>query len=145
MTQKLTFLCAAFVLAMATPAGAQRFLYTGLPDSAVLSFFGRLQKAVGAGDRAAVAGMVKYPFRVNRDATHHANIETAAELLKQYAAVFTPGIRKAIVTETAAKLTGSPDGVAIKAGAVWIAGTCDKSLPRKCRLGVASVNLHGEK
>jgi hypothetical protein len=145
MIRKFSVLCVAVLLAAAHPAGAQRFIYTGLPDADVVAFLGKLQKAVGAGDRAAVAGMVKYPLRVNRDATHHATIATSADLLKQYDAVFTPGIRVAIVKETPAKMSGGKDGAAIAAGLVWIAGVCDTSTPRKCRLGVSSVNLHGSK
>lgn len=145
MPRKLTFLVLAVFLAAVRPAIAQRFLYTGVPDAEVLSFVAKLQKVVAAGDRAGVAGMVKYPLRVNRDSAHHTFVASAAELLRQYDAVFTPTIRQAIVSEPPAKLTGGTDGVAIKAGLVWISSACDKSKPPKCRLGVSSVNLHGEK
>lgn len=145
MTGKLTFLFLTVLLAAVRPTSAQRFMFTGVPDAEVLTFLGKLQKAVAAGDRAGVARMVNYPLHVNRDAEHHALVTSAAGLLKQYDAVFTPTIRQAIVTETPAKLTGSRDGAGIKAGLVWISSTCDKNQPPKCRLGVSSVNLHGEK
>jgi hypothetical protein len=144
MTAKLTWLFLALLVVAARPAGAQRFIFTGVPDTAVLSFVGKLQKAVGAGDRAAVAAMVRYPLRVNHDPTHHVNLATAADLLKQYDAVFTPGIRQSITKQTAAKLTGGRDGVMIDGGRLWIGSACDRSQPPKCKLGVTSVNLHGE-
>jgi hypothetical protein len=145
MTGKLTLLFVAVLLAAARSSSAQRFMFTGVPDADVLAFVQKLQKAVAAGDRAGVAGMVKYPLRVNHDAARHEDVASAAELLKRYDAVFTPSIRQAIVTETPAKLTGGRDGVAIKAGLVWISSACDKNRPPKCGLGVSSVNLHGEK
>ena len=144
MTGKLRFLFLALLLAAVRPVSAQRFMFTGVPDAEVLTFLGKLQRAVAAGDRAAVAGMVNYPLGVNRDAEHHTLVASATALLKQYDAVFTPTIRRGIITETPANLTGGRDGAGIKAGLVWISGVCDRSRPAKCRLGVASVNLHGE-
>jgi hypothetical protein len=141
----LTWLFLALFVAAVRPASAQRFLFTGVADSAVLTFVGRLQKAVGAGDRAAVSGMIRYPLRVNHDPTHHVNVATAAEFLQQYDAVFTATIRQAIGKQTAAKLTGGRDGVMIDGGRLWIGSVCDRSQPPKCKLGVTSVNLHGEK
>ena len=145
MTGKLTFLLLALLLAGARAADAQRFMYTGVTDAEVLTFFQKLQKAVGTGDRIGVAAMVNYPLRVNRDAAHHFDVASSAELLKQYDAVFTAATRQAITTETPANLSGGKDGVAIKAGLVWFSGVCDRNRPPKCHLGVASVNLHGEK
>lgn len=147
MTLKGSFavLLVAVPLLLARPATAQRFMFTGAPDAQVLAFLQRLQQAVSAGNRGAVAGMVNYPLRVNHDAAKHTMIASAAVLLKQYDAVFTPAIRQAIVTETPDRLTGGRDGAAIKGGLVWISGVCDESHPPKCRLGVASVNLHDGK
>ncbi len=144
-TARVTWLFLGVLMVAARPAGAQRFIYSGVADSAVLSFFGRLQKSVGAGDRAAVAGMIRYPLRVNRDAQHHVDLASAAEFVKQYDAVFTPMIRQGIAKQTAAKLIGSHDGVAVDGGRVWIGSACDRSQPPKCKLGVTSVNLHGTK
>lgn len=145
MTATPMLVVLALSLGVASPAAAQRFMYTGMPDADVVAFLGKLQQAVGAGDRAAVAGMVLYPLRVNRDSARHTLVASRAELLRRYDAVFTPAIRRAIVTETAATLTGGLDGAGIKAGLVWISGVCDsRQLPR-CRLGVASVNLHDER
>jgi hypothetical protein len=145
MTARLSCLVLGVLLVAARPVRAQRFIYSGVADSTVLSFVGRLQQAVGAGDRAAVAGMIRYPLRVNHDAQHHINVASAAELMKQYDAVFTPSIRQGIVKQLPATLTGGHDGVAIDGGRVWVGSACDKSQPPKCKLGVTSVNLHGEK
>jgi hypothetical protein len=145
MSGKLTLVLVVMLLVVTRPASAQRFMFTGCPDADVLTYFQKLQKTIAAGDRAGVAGMVKYPLRVNRDSTRHAMVASAAELLKQYDAVFTPTIRQAIISETPAKLAGGRDGVAIKGGVVWLAGIPDRSEPPKCHLGVSSVNLHAEK
>ena len=143
MTGKLAWLFLAAGLVATQPAAAQRFIFTGCPDADVLTFVQKLQRTIGAGDRAGVAGMVKYPLRVNRDSAHHALVAGPAELVRQYDAVFTPAIRRAILSETPAGLAGSRDGVAIKRGLVWIAGTPDPSPTPRCRLGVSSVNLRG--
>ena len=145
MTARLSCLLLLLSVAAARPAGAQRFMYSGVADSAVLSFFSRLQKSVGAGDRAAVAGMIRYPLRVNHDPQHHITVASAAEFIRQYDAVFTPVIRQGIAKQTAAKLSGTHDGVMIDGGRLWIGSACDRSQPPRCKLGVTSVNLHGEK
>jgi hypothetical protein len=145
MTIQRAVVILAVLLAAARPVAAQRFMYSGCPDADVLSFVAKLQKAVGAGDRSTVAGMVRYPLRVNRDAAHHILVAGVAELMKQYDAVFTPTIRQAIVAEKLATMSGGRDGVAIKAGLVWIAGMADSVRPARCRLGISSVNLQGEK
>lgn len=145
MTAKFTLVLGAMLLATVRPAGAQRFMYTGMRDADVLAFVSKLQKAVGAGDRAGVSGMVRYPLRVNHSPQKHDMIATPAELLKQYDAIFTPKIRQSIVKQTPDRLTGGKDGVAIDAGIVWVNSTCDRSQPPKCKLGVSSVNLHESK
>jgi hypothetical protein len=127
-------------VALAHPARAQRFMFTGVTDAELLTFFGKFQKAVVANDRKTVASMVNYPLRVNDRAGHRQQIATSAELMRQYDAVFTPAIRQAIATEKASKLTSSRDGAGIAAGLVYMTGTCDKRKPPKCVLGVVSVN-----
>ena len=140
MPKRIAFLLLLASVAMVPSARAQRFMFTGVPDAEVLTFFGKFQKAVVANDRKTVVSMVNYPLRVNDRAGHHQKVATSAELMAKYDAVFTAPIRQAIATEKPAKLTSSRDGAAIGAGLVWMTGACDKRKPPKCVLGVVSVN-----
>jgi hypothetical protein len=141
MIKKLAVTFSLLVVALAHPAAAQRFMYTGVSDAEVLSFFAKLQSAVGAGNKAVVASMVNYPLRVNNRKGNKLVIPNSADLLKRYDLVFTPATRAAIAAEKPAKLVGSKEGAAIAAGLVWLAGKCDKKVkPVKCTLGVVSVN-----
>jgi len=128
------------IAAMTHPARAQRFMFTGVTDSEVLTFFGKFQKAVVSNDRKTVVSMVNYPLRVNERGGRHQMIASSAELMRQYDAVFTPTIRQAVSVEKPAKLSAGRDGAAIGAGLVWMTGACDKRRPPKCTLGVVSVN-----
>jgi hypothetical protein len=140
MPKRIAVVLAVAFVALVGSAHAQRFVYTGVPDKEVLTFFDRLQHAVGSGDRAVVAELVHFPLRVNNPGGKHVMIATRAELLRQYDAVFTPPIRAAILKERPDKLIGGRDGVAVGSGLVWISGTCTRAQPAKCVLGVASVN-----
>lgn len=140
MPKRVAAVLAFILVALAGSAHAQRFVYTGVPDKEVLTFFDRLQHAVAGGNRAVVVDMVHYPLRVNSRGGKHEMIATRAELLRQYDAVFTAPIREAITRERPEKLVGGRDGVAVAAGLVWISGTCTRVQPAKCVLGVASVN-----
>lgn len=141
MIKRIALVFILATVAMTRPASAQRFIYTGVTDADVLSFFARLQSAVSAGNKVAVARLVNYPLRVNTRKGTKFTVPNSADLIKRYDAVFTPGIRQAIVAEKPAKLVGSRDGAAIAAGLVWMNGKCDKrQKPVKCTIGVVSVN-----
>ena len=141
MIRKIAIVLSLAVVAVAHPASAQRFMYTGVTDADVLAFFGKLQSAVGAGNKQLVASMVRYPLRVNSRTGPKLVITASADLVKRYDLVFTPAIRQAIAAEKPAKLTGSRDGAGIAAGLVWINGKCDRKVkPAKCVLGIVSVN-----
>ena len=142
MIKRIAFVLSLALVAVVSSARAQRFMYTGVPDREVLSFFDKFQKAVGSGNREMVSTMVNYPLRVNTRTGTKMVVTNRAELVRQYDAIFTPPVRAAIVTEKPAKLSGGRDGVAVAAGVVWLSGVCTKTRPVKCTLGVASVN-HG--
>ena len=142
MIKKIACILVLAVAAVTHPARAQRFMYTGVSDAEVLAFFGKLQSAVAAGNKATVASLVNYPLRVNttRKGTKFV-VSTSAGLIRRYDAVFTPAIRQAIVNQKPAKLSGSKEGVAVAVGLVWINGRCNRRVkPVKCTLGVMSVN-----
>jgi hypothetical protein len=62
----------------------------------VTQFVVRLKQAVAADDRAAIAGMVNYPLRVNSAAGRPTFYRNAAALSVNYARVFTPDIKEAV-------------------------------------------------
>ena len=141
MIKRIAIALSLAVLAMASPVRAQRFMFTGVTDGEVLAFFGKLQSAVNAGNKSAVAAMVNYPLRVNTRKGPKLVVANSADLVRQYDAVFTPAIRQAIAAEKPARLVGSHDGAGIGAGLVWFTGVCEKKArPPKCKLGVVSIN-----
>jgi hypothetical protein len=118
----------------------QRFTPVGLTNNQMQDYLQRLQKAVRAGDRSAVADLVEFPLRVNRSAKHHIVIRDKADLLRHYDETFTPDIRNGIITQAFAPLYGTPQGVAIQGGKVWLLSVCTKR-PPTCHVGVGAINL----
>jgi hypothetical protein len=128
-------------VAIATAARAQRFVALGVTDAKVLTYVQQLQAAVRTGARAQVAAMVHYPLRVNNGAASHQVFATSADLVRKYSEIFTTAVRDAILTQDPAKLSGSPQGIAIKGGAVWLTSVCNRRQPSTCTLGVSAINL----
>ena len=140
MIRKLSSLACLLLLTATLPAHAQRFVALGIPDSEALAELQKIQRAIAAGDRATIASVVRYPLRVNRGADNHSTIATRGELLKRYDAVFTPEVRRSVTATNLNDVLGGIDGVALGRGAVWLTSTCAAERPRKCRLGISSIN-----
>jgi hypothetical protein len=140
MIRKLSLLGFVLLLTATRHAHAQRFVALGMPDSEVLAALQNVQRAIAAGDRATIASMVRYPLRVNHGPANHSMIATRGELLKRYDAVFTPEVRRAVGATNLNDVLGGIDGVALGRGAVWLTSTCAAQRPRKCRLGLSSIN-----
>jgi len=130
----------ALVLFTILPRGAfgQRAANDSLAEAAV---FRRLKQAVAANNRTAVAASFVYPFRVNRTQASHLWVQTRAELLRRYDAIFTPKVRQAILAQNPDSLFYSWRGSMAGNGVVWIDGVCDDSRMQKCRFGVTGINL----
>ena len=144
MISKLSFLACLLVLTATRHAHAQRFVALGMPDSEVISVLQKVQRAIAAGDRATIAGMVRYPLRVNHGPDDHSMITTRVELLKRYDAVFTPEVRHAVGATSLNDVLGGVEGVALGRGEVWLTSTCAAERPRKCRLGLSSINVRSK-
>jgi hypothetical protein len=140
MIRKLSSLACLLLLAATRHAHAQRFVALGMPDSEVLGVLKRIQRAIASGDRATIASVVRYPLRVNRGPDDHSLIATRGELLRRYDAVFTPAVRRAAGATNLDDVLGGVDGVPLGRGEVWLTSTCATERPRKCRLGISSVN-----
>jgi hypothetical protein len=136
---------AALLLVVMHPASAQRFVTLGVSDTEVLATLQKLQKAVGAGDRATVAGLVNYPLHINRGAGDHTSLRTSAELLKRYDEVFTAEVRTAIAAEKLTDVFGSTEGVPVGKGMVWLSSTCNGAHPPTCHVGITSVNIRKQR
>lgn len=128
------------VLFVPLGASAQRFAGMGVTDVQAAAFFSDLQHAVANNDRAAVARMTNFPLRVNRARVNHRLVKSAPELVRQYDAVFTPEIRRAILEERLNTLLVNASGIAIQKGVVWLSSSCTRQRPVTCHLGLSSVN-----
>ncbi len=82
------------------------------------SFFDALKRAVGADDRAAVASLCSYPLRVVIDGEDHL-MENRAELLRRYAQVFTPELKKNVLARHTPMHMGWR-GFMTDRGALWL-------------------------
>jgi hypothetical protein len=128
---------AAVLLALATSAAAaqdvacapryapchvaDRLSMAGVDDpQAMQDFLHRLHAAERAGDRPALAAMVRYPLTVDGE-----TYENAQALLAGFDRVFTPNVRAAIRSATYASLFVNAQGAMIGDGQVWLDGwTC---------------------
>ena len=110
------WLAMADVVAMAQPRSAMR---------QERAFAARLQDAVRAQDRAAVADLLRYPARVSvRLRPFPIYVENRAALLQMYDMVFTPQMRCAIVASKE-QTPGQPapkDALLLARGVVSLAG-----------------------
>jgi hypothetical protein len=119
----LVFLIAVFAVASGPARADNPYAVAGISNPAqVTQFVARLKQAVAADDRAAIAGMVNYPLRVNSAAatgrpTFYRN---AAALSANYARVFTPDIKEAVAATKPDNLFARDLGVMIGNGEIWI-------------------------
>lgn len=88
-------------------------------ERAVLAF----RAAVQAGDRAAVAAMVAYPFTAHLD-RGEVRIADAAAFVARYDDIVTPSIARAIGDQRYADLFVNQRGVMFGNGEAWINGAC---------------------
>ncbi len=79
-------------------------------------FFTNLQAAAAAKDRAALAKMASYPFRIG----DKKRIKNEAEMKKKFGSVFTPRILAAIVSQKRSGLQCDPQGAKLGDGEIWI-------------------------
>ncbi len=87
-------------------------------------FFDSLKKAVAAGDKAAVAAVVDYPFqaRINGKAV---KLRDAAHFMADYDKIVTSKVKNAVAGQTYETLFANWQGVMIGDGEVWFSGVGD--------------------
>lgn len=87
-------------------------------------FFEKLQKAIAAGDKQAVASMVDYPFRA-RIGGKAVKLNDAAHFLADYDKIVTAKVKQAVARQTYPTLFANWQGVSIGDGEVWFSGVGD--------------------
>ncbi|MFC5386810.1 hypothetical protein ACFPLB_12650 [Aquamicrobium segne] len=88
------------------------------------TFFDNLKKAVAAGDKAAVAAMIEYPFQV-RIGGKSLKIRDAAHFIADYDQVITAKVKHALQGQTYETLFANWQGVMVGQGEIWFSGVGD--------------------
>ena len=121
--------------------GARERITKLLGDAAPYeSVFNELQRSVAAGDRAAVAGLMRYPVRVTI-AGKNQKVVDAAAFQRDYDRIVTPALAKLIAEQKFDTLFVNWQGVMLGQGEVWINGTC---LDKECTKSDVKVNNIGQ-
>jgi len=101
--------------------------------------FTELQRGVAAGDRAAVAGLMRYPVRVTIGGKNQ-TVADAAAFQRDYDRIVTPALAKLIAEQKFDTLFVNWQGVMLGQGEVWINGKC---LDKDCAKAEVKVNNIG--
>lgn len=86
-------------------------------------FLSRLQSAVRANDKGAVAGLAASPLRVNFEGGPKTYSDRNS-IERDYDRIFTPRVRRAILGQRADRLFANYQGAMIGDGQVWFDQTC---------------------
>lgn len=78
----------------------------------------RFWEAVRRGDKAAVAGLIRYPIRV-LSGKRAITLRSAADFTKQYKALITPATREAILSDIPRYMFVRDQGIMLANGMVW--------------------------
>lgn len=85
-------------------------------------FLARLKSAASSGDRQNLAAMIRYPLTIYADGQEGATYRDAAELLEDFAIVFTPAVMSAIEGAEYQALFVNDQGAMIGDGEIWFDG-----------------------
>ncbi|TDK28649.1 hypothetical protein E2F46_01920 [Luteimonas aestuarii] len=83
----------------------------------------RVQKAVVAGDKEAVAALVSYPIEV-RISGKPRKIASEPEFVAAWDGIVTPDVAQAVATQEYSAMFVNSQGVMFGDGQVWISGVC---------------------
>jgi hypothetical protein len=98
----------------------------------------RLQQAVAAGDGAAVAAMVDYPFNATIDG-NKTMVKNADAFVAQYDKIVTPAIADAIVRQKYSELMVNAKGVMFGSGEAWLNGICKDQACKAFEVKVVAI------
>lgn len=99
---------------------------TSPTNTAYRTFLSRLQSAIRADDRRAVARLVDLPLRVNFD-DGAISYRDRRSIERDFDRIFTPAVRRAILSQQADELFTNSQGAMIGDGQVWFDRTCSNS------------------
>ena len=88
------------------------------------AFFDTMKKSVAAGDKAAVAAMIEYPFQA-RIGGKSLKIRDAAHFIADYDQIITAKVKHALQTQTYETLFANWQGVMVGDGEIWFSGVGD--------------------
>lgn len=81
------------------------------------------QAAVAAGDREAVAALVRYPLQATVEG-NKVSLNDAAALVRDYERILTPDISRVVAAQRYADLRVNQQGIMFGSGETWINGIC---------------------
>ncbi|TAA46566.1 hypothetical protein [Pseudoxanthomonas winnipegensis] len=110
--------------------------------AAYRSVLERLQAAVKADDRPAVAALMRYPFEV-RLADRKRRIDNAQDFVAQYEQILTPAIAQVITAQRYGALQVNQNGVMLGSGQVWINGVCNDAACKDVDVKVVALQQGG--
>jgi hypothetical protein len=82
----------------------------------------RLQRAVRARDRSAVVRLVRLPLRVNFSSGVRV-YRDARDVTRDFDRIFTPRVRRAVLSQKAATLAVGENGARLGNGEIWLSET----------------------
>jgi len=88
------------------------------------AFFDNLKKAVAAGDKAAVAAMIEYPFQASIGGKS-IKIRDTAHFIADYDQIITAKVKHALQGQTYETLFANWQGVMVGDGEIWFSGVGD--------------------
>lgn len=100
----------------------------------------RLQRAVAADDRKAVAGLVDYPLTIKAKGKAKKTIRNADAFVAEWDSIMTAEVRKAVLDQKYAGLSVNQYGAMLGSGQVWINGICQDNKCAKTNVRVSAIN-----
>lgn len=126
-------LCASTPFAEAQVEGSAPFSSAGTTRKEVTAFLAKLQQAVTADDRTAVAALVHFPLRAWTGKTT-VEVRNRKQLLTDYPRIFTSSLRKTIAEARVDQAFANWQGVMFEGGRIWIRPNGSG------RLGIVTIN-----
>ncbi|WP_141499699.1 hypothetical protein [Paenibacillus luteus] len=101
-------------------SAANPYEIAGIDDpKAFIEFFNKLQKAVAANDKKAVANLIAYPLRVNHDGKS-VEITSKKQFISKYNQIITDQVKKKLLAQDVDKVFVNWKGIMIGDGEIWI-------------------------
>lgn len=131
--RKILIATAAALIAVSTPTRAQtdedmnKQIDASMGDhKPYAAFFLKLQHAVSAGDKQALAAMVDYPFVAHAQGKA-IKINDAKHFVADYDKLVTTKVKAAVAKQTYATLFTNWQGVMVGDGEIWFSGVGDSN------------------